>query len=109
MKVEQSITIQRPAQDLLYRFWLQLDNLPKVMSHVRSVQPIDGHLSHSIVDTLPGAPTVEWDAEIINEVEHALSGSDGERCMAPPWTHRISGFRASGGWPKHPRHRDLAI
>ncbi|MCC2643500.1 MAG: Cyclase/dehydrase [Nitrospira sp.] len=73
VKVEQSITIQRPAQDL-YRFWRQLDNLPKVMSHVRSVQPINDHLSHWIVDTMPGAPTVEWDAEIINEVEHERIG-----------------------------------
>ena len=73
LKVEQAITIQRPAQDL-YRFWRQLDNLPEVMSHVRSVQAINNHLSHWIVDTLPGAPTVEWDAEIINEVENERIG-----------------------------------
>lgn len=73
LKVEQSITIQRPAKDL-YRFWRQLDNLPKVMSHVRSVQSINDRLSHWIVDTLPGAPTVEWDAEIINEVENERIG-----------------------------------
>jgi uncharacterized membrane protein len=73
MKIEQSVTINRPQQDL-YRFWRQLDNLPKVMSHVRSVQQLDDRRSHWVVDTLPGAPTVEWDAEIINEVENERIG-----------------------------------
>jgi len=68
VKIEQAITIERSPQDL-YRFWRRLENLPKVMSHVRSVQVINDRLSHWIVDTLPGAPSVEWDAEIINEVE----------------------------------------
>jgi uncharacterized membrane protein len=68
VKIEQSITIERSPQDL-YRFWRQLENLPKVMSHVRSVESINDRLSHWVVDTVPGAPSVEWDAEIINEVE----------------------------------------
>ncbi len=68
VKVEQSVTIDRPPHDL-YRFWRRLENLPKVMSHVQSVQTINDRLSHWVVNTLPGAPTVEWDAEIINEVE----------------------------------------
>ena len=68
IKIEHSITIGRPQADL-YRFWRRLENLPKVMSHVRSVQTHDDRLSHWVVETLPGAPAVEWDAEIINEVE----------------------------------------
>ena len=68
IKMEESITIDRSPQDL-YRFWRQVENLPKVMSHVRSVEAINERLSHWIVDTVPGAPSVEWDAEIINEVE----------------------------------------
>lgn len=68
VKIEQEIVIDRPPQDL-YRFWRRLENLPKVMSHVRSVQVLNERLSHWTVDTLPGAPSVEWDAEIISEVE----------------------------------------
>jgi uncharacterized membrane protein len=68
IKIEQSITIGRSPQDL-YKFWRRLENLPKVMSHVRSVEAVNDRLSHWVVDTLPGAPSVEWDAEIINEVE----------------------------------------
>ena len=36
IKIQQSIRIQRPARDL-YRYWRQVENLPKVMSHLRSV------------------------------------------------------------------------
>ncbi len=73
LKIEQSITIDRPAKDL-YRFWRQLDNLPKVMIQVQSVEATNDRLSHWVIKTLPGAPTVEWDAEIINEVENERIG-----------------------------------
>lgn len=73
LKIERSITIQRSAKDL-YAFWRQLDNLPTIMSQVRSVEPLDDRRSHWIINTLPGAPTVEWDAEIINEIENERIG-----------------------------------
>ena len=73
IKIERSITIQRSAKDL-YEFWRQLDNLPTIMSQVRTVEPIDDRRSHWVINTLPGAPTVEWDAEIINDVEHERIG-----------------------------------
>lgn len=73
MKVDHSITINRSPKDL-YGFWRNLENLPKVMKHVRSVQPINDRLSHWVVDTIPGAPAVEWDAEIINEVKNERIG-----------------------------------
>ncbi len=69
VKVEQSVMVERPVTDL-YAFWRQLDNLPTIMSHVRSVQPLDDRRSHWIVKTIPGAPTIEWDAEIINEIRN---------------------------------------
>jgi uncharacterized membrane protein len=73
LKMEHSVTINRSPEDL-YRFWRQLDNLPKVMSHVRSVEVLDDRRSHWVVETMPGAPTLEWDAEIINEVENERIG-----------------------------------
>ncbi len=73
IKIERSMTIQRSAKDL-YAFWRQLDNLPTIMSQVQSVEPLDARRSHWIINTLPGAPTVEWDAEIINEVENERIG-----------------------------------
>lgn len=73
LKIERSVTIRRSAKDL-YAFWRQLANLPTIMSQVRSVEPLDDRKSHWIINTLPGAPTVEWDAEIIHEVENERIG-----------------------------------
>jgi len=45
------------------------------MSHLESVEVINERLSHWVVKTLPiGGPKVEWDAQIINEVENELIG-----------------------------------
>lgn len=72
-KIKISIEISRSPSEL-YRFWRTLDNLPKIMSHLESVQVINGRFSHWRVKTLPGLPTIEWDAEIINEVENERIG-----------------------------------
>lgn len=72
-KIERAIEINRPPTDI-YRFWRSLDNLPRIMDHVDSVQVINDRLSHWVVKTLPGAPKVEWDAEIINDVENQRIG-----------------------------------
>jgi uncharacterized membrane protein len=73
LKIEQFVVVERSAQEL-YEFWRQLDNLPTVMSQVRSVTPLDDRRSHWIINTLPGAPSVEWDAEIINDVKNERIG-----------------------------------
>ena len=73
LKIEESIDIDRSAEDL-YGFWRQLDNLPTVMSYVRSVNVIDDRKSHWVINTLPGFPTIEWDAEIINDVKNERIG-----------------------------------
>jgi uncharacterized membrane protein len=84
LKVQKRITIDRPPGEL-YRYWRNFANLPHVMRHLDSVEPINDRLSHWIVNPLgkiPGVPKVEWDAEIVNEVENeligwrSLSGSD---------------------------------
>jgi uncharacterized membrane protein len=73
IKVDHFITVNRPPEEL-YRFWRQLDNLPKVMTHVQNVRVIDDQRSHWVITTLPGAPTIEWDAIIISEVENERIG-----------------------------------
>ena len=80
-KIQQNIEINRPPGDL-YRFWRSLENLPRIMSHLESVQTVNERLSHWVVKTIPGGPSVEWDAEIINDIENerigwrSLSGAD---------------------------------
>jgi uncharacterized membrane protein len=69
-KVEQSVTIRRPPHEL-YRFWRNLENLPRVMQHLKQVETIDNKRSHWIAQG-PLGRDVEWDAEIINERENEL-------------------------------------
>ncbi len=69
-KVEQSITINRSANDL-YSFWREVENLPTFMRHLKSVEAIDSKRSRWIAQG-PMGTTVEWEAEIFNEQEPEL-------------------------------------
>lgn len=70
IKVEESIFIAAD-QVTLFQFWRNLSNLPRVMSHLRTVRQIDSRRSHWEA-VAPVGMTVEWDAEIINEKENEL-------------------------------------
>jgi len=80
-KIQRSIMVDQ-SPDSLYRFWRNMENLPMIMSHVKAVQTISPTLSHWVVDSIPGGPAIEWDAEIINDVPNerigwrSLDGSD---------------------------------
>lgn len=65
--VRESIRLEVPV-DVVYRQWRQLDQLPRVMSHLRSVTELGNGRSHWVADG-PAGLTVEWDAEIVNDVE----------------------------------------
>jgi uncharacterized membrane protein len=64
--VVESITVNKPREEL-YRYWRQLENLPRIMHHLESVQVIDERRSHWVAKGPAGA-RVEWDAEVINDV-----------------------------------------
>lgn len=70
--VVDSVRVERPVADV-YRFWRRLENLPRFMDHLRSVTEIDDRRSHWVADG-PAGLAVEWDAEIINEVEDDVIG-----------------------------------
>ena len=72
-KIRRTIEIGR-APNELYKFWRSLDNLPRIMSHLKSVHVISDRFSHWVVKTMAGLPTIEWDAEIINDVENERIG-----------------------------------
>lgn len=80
IKVEQSIVINKPP-DELYRFWRNLENLPRFMDHLQAVQVLDGQRSHWVVKA-PLGTSVEWYAEVVNDAEdeliawRSLPGSD---------------------------------
>jgi uncharacterized membrane protein len=70
LRVDHVITVRRPRAEV-YRFWRQLENLPRFMKHVKSIEQTGGRRSHWVVRGPAGRP-VEWDAEIINEIENEL-------------------------------------
>jgi uncharacterized membrane protein len=70
--VEESVTINRPAAEL-YRFWRNLENLPRFMSHLESVERVTDTLSRWRAPG-PAGTHVEWNAEIINEVPNRVIG-----------------------------------
>jgi uncharacterized membrane protein len=70
VKVERAVTIARPA-DVLYRFWRDFENLPRIMDHLESVTVLSTERSHWKAKA-PAGTSVEWDAVIHNEVENEL-------------------------------------
>ena len=64
VKVEESVTVNRPVGEV-YRFWRNLENLPRFMDNLESVK-VEGNRSHWVAKAPLGA-SVSWDAEIINE------------------------------------------
>lgn len=65
MKVRRSVTINQPPEEL-YRFWRNVENLPKVMGHLESVTKIDQRRSHWRAKASAGM-RLEWDVEIISD------------------------------------------
>lgn len=78
--VRDSIRVERPLGEI-YRFWRRLENLPTFMSHLERVTEHGNGRSHWVAKG-PAGLRVEWDAEVINEVEYSvlawrsLPGSD---------------------------------
>jgi uncharacterized membrane protein len=65
VRVEQAITVNRSV-DEVYRFWRNLENLPRFMRHLESVKSLGGNRSRWRAKA-PAGMTVEWDAEIVED------------------------------------------
>lgn len=70
--VHESIRLERPVAEV-YSFWRRLENLPRFMDHLHQVTETGNGRSHWMAKG-PGGVLVEWDAEIINEVENQVIG-----------------------------------
>lgn len=70
--IVKSIIVNR-SPDELYSFWRNFENLPRIMKHLESVQVIDHNRSHWVAKG-PVGTTIEWDAEIVNEVPKEAIG-----------------------------------
>jgi uncharacterized membrane protein len=70
--VRESVRIERPVSEL-YAFWRQLENLPRVFTHLEQVTDLGNGRSHWVARG-PADLGIEWDAEIINEVDNKVIG-----------------------------------
>jgi len=72
VRVEKSVTINAPREQV-YAFWRNFENLPRFMHNLESVTVHDSTHSHWVAKG-PAGTTVDWEAEIINEIPHELIG-----------------------------------
>lgn len=72
IEVDKSVTIDKPREEV-FRFWRNLESLPRFMKHLDSVRATGDRRSHWVAKA-PAGMTVEWDAEIIAEEENELIG-----------------------------------
>ena len=70
VRVDERIVLNRPRSEV-YRFWRNLENLPRFMDHLESVTVLDDERSHWVAKG-PAGTRVEWDAVIHNEIPNEL-------------------------------------
>jgi uncharacterized membrane protein len=70
VRVRKTITVNRPPSDV-YGFWRDVQNLPRFMRHLESVQAMGPRRSHWVARA-PAGTTVEWDAEITDDEPHEV-------------------------------------
>jgi uncharacterized membrane protein len=68
--VREAVRIERPVSEVS-AFWRQLENLPRVFTHLERVTDLGNGRSHWVARG-PADLSVEWDAEIINEVDNKV-------------------------------------
>mgnify|MGYP001553904359 CR=1 FL=1 len=68
LHIERSVLIAKPPVDV-YRAWRDVARLPLLLRHVVEVREIDARRSHWKARVMAKAAIVEWDAEIVDDVE----------------------------------------
>jgi uncharacterized membrane protein len=68
----EAVYVEKPITKV-YQFWRRLENLPRFMQYLEDVRDLGNGRSHWVVRG-PAGVRVEWDAEIINEVEPDVIG-----------------------------------
>ena len=72
INVHEAVTLERQI-DEVYAFWRRFENLPRFMTYLERVDDLGNGRTHWVAKG-PLGTTVEWDAEIINEIENQVIG-----------------------------------
>jgi uncharacterized membrane protein len=70
VQVREQVSVNRSISEL-YRFWRNVENLPRVMSYLEEVTKSSDRRSHWVAKG-PAGQRVEWDAEITDARENEL-------------------------------------
>lgn len=70
VRVDKSVTVNKPRFEV-YSFWRDFENLPTFMHHLEKVRHTSDTLSHWVAKA-PFGGSVEWDAEVINDIPGEL-------------------------------------
>jgi uncharacterized membrane protein len=81
IRVSKTFTINA-SPDEVYSFWRQLDNLPRFMRHLESVEPLGGRISHWAARG-PAGMSIEWDAEMTEDTPQRISWRSLDRADVP--------------------------
>ncbi|HEX8031129.1 MAG TPA: SRPBCC family protein [Vicinamibacterales bacterium] len=72
VRIERSVIVNASPEQL-YTFWRNFTNLPRFMHNLEAVEVRDDKRSHWTAKG-PAGKTVDWEAEIINEIPNELIG-----------------------------------
>jgi len=70
IRIDKAVTVNKPRFEV-YQFWRNLENLPTFMKHLEEVRLLSDTISHWKSNG-PLGRSMEWDAEIINDVPGEL-------------------------------------
>lgn len=66
VNIQTTFIVNKP-KDEVYRFWRNLENLPRFMKHLKNVTELDENRSHWQVNIPGNVASIGWDAEIVKE------------------------------------------
>ena len=69
VEIETSVSVNKPKSEV-YSFWRNLENLPRFMKHLETVQEVSDTRSKWTAKGPAGVGSVSWEAEIIDDQEN---------------------------------------
>ncbi len=73
VNIRTTVAVNKPRNEV-YAFWRKLENLPRFMEHLKTVQKVDDRTSHWEAKVPGGLGTLSWDAVIVEEHENSFIG-----------------------------------
>ena len=69
--LQKTITVHAPV-DQVFRFWTQLENFPRFMDHVKSIEVLEDLKRYRWKVAGPGGVPFTWDAEVTRYIENEV-------------------------------------